>query len=355
MSLTAYVRYDNKGRIVPGGPIVTSVKPKVGDWVAISDVLVTTTPPNYKLRAFVRYINRIGGQNNSNKYVAGSLILQHDAPKDGGNWKEVYFIKPCESCNTTTTTTTTCVPFINSIIISEGSLSTTNGTYIRTDPSSGFTQVGGPSFIFNSSGDGWYINSGAGNAAKNTSTLGTGSWVPWAPGNSSGIIAEYIYQQCTTTTSTTSSSTTSTTSTTTSSTTSTTSSTSTTSTTTTIAPLYNTINLAFAIPDDGPSVACSNATNPLLLVPIYYEFGTTITENVTFLYYDTALTNPVISGYYSDGTNYYAVNIFGLVQVIGSCVTTTTTTTTIAPGGDFITTEGSDPIITEGGDNLIIE
>jgi hypothetical protein len=106
MSLTAYIRYDNKGRIVPGGPIVTSVKPKVGDWVAISDVLVTTTPPNYKLRAFVRYINKIGGQNNSNKYVAGSLILQHDAPQDG-NWKEVYFIKPCESCNPTTTTTTT--------------------------------------------------------------------------------------------------------------------------------------------------------------------------------------------------------------------------------------------------------
>lgn len=105
MSLIAYIRYDNKGRIVPGGPIVTSVKPKVGDWIAISDVLVTTTPPNYKLRAFVRYINKIGGQNNSNKYVAGSLILQHDAPQDG-NWKEVYFIKPCESCNPTTTTTT---------------------------------------------------------------------------------------------------------------------------------------------------------------------------------------------------------------------------------------------------------
>lgn len=98
MSLTAYVRYDNKGRIVPGGPIVTSVKPKVGDWVAIDDVLVTTTPPNYKLRAFVRYINRIGGQNNSNKYVAGSMILQHNEPQDG-NWKEIYFIKPCDSCN----------------------------------------------------------------------------------------------------------------------------------------------------------------------------------------------------------------------------------------------------------------
>jgi hypothetical protein len=39
----------------------------VGDWVAVEDVLVTTIPSNYKLRAFVRYINKIGGQKNSNK------------------------------------------------------------------------------------------------------------------------------------------------------------------------------------------------------------------------------------------------------------------------------------------------
>jgi len=91
MSLTAYVRYDNQSRIVPGGPIVTSVRPKVGDWVAIDNVL--TTAPNYKLRAFVRYINKVSGKNNSDKYVAGSLILQHNEPQDG-NWKEIYFIKP---------------------------------------------------------------------------------------------------------------------------------------------------------------------------------------------------------------------------------------------------------------------
>lgn len=127
MSLIAYIRYDNKGRIVPGGPIVTSVKPKVGDWVAISDVLVTTTPPNYKLRAFVRYINKIGGQRNDNKYVAGSLILQQDAPKDG-NWKEVYFIKPCESCNTTTTTTSTSTTTSSTTTSTTSSTSTTTTT-----------------------------------------------------------------------------------------------------------------------------------------------------------------------------------------------------------------------------------
>jgi len=95
MSLTAYVRYDNTGRIVPGGPIVTSIKPKVGDWVAVDDVLTTT--PNYKLRGFIRYIK-------NGDYVAGSLILQHNEPQDG-NWKEVYVLNPA-CCATTTTTTT---------------------------------------------------------------------------------------------------------------------------------------------------------------------------------------------------------------------------------------------------------
>jgi hypothetical protein len=135
MSLTAYIRYDNQGRIVPGGPIVTSVKPKVGDWVAISDVLVTTTPPNYKLRAFVRYINKIRGQRNDNKYVAGSLILQQDAPKDG-NWKEVYFIKPCESCNTTTTTssTSTSTTSTSTSTTTTTSTSSTTTTTTTTNP-----------------------------------------------------------------------------------------------------------------------------------------------------------------------------------------------------------------------------
>lgn len=83
---------------------------------------------------------------------------------------------------------------------------------------------------------------------------------------------------------------------------------------------YSVAQLAFAIPDDGAGVACSDAANPSLLSPIYWAPGVGIEANVTFLYYDTALTNPVVSGYYSDGTTYYAVNIYGLVQVIGSCV-----------------------------------
>jgi hypothetical protein len=104
---------------------------------------------------------------------------------------------------TTTTTTTICVEFINSIIISNGSYAPANGTYTRTDPSEAFTltEVGGSIFF---GGDAWYIfNSGIGNVARNTSTLGTGIWEPWAPGNSSGITAEYFYYTCPTTTTTT--------------------------------------------------------------------------------------------------------------------------------------------------------
>jgi len=119
----AYVRYDNTGRIVPGGPIVTSVKPKVGNWVAVSDVLTTT--PNYKLRGFIRYIK-------NGDYVAGSLILQHDAPQDG-NWKEVYVLNPACCAVPTTTTTTTNIPVTTTTTTSSStSTSTTTSTSTST-------------------------------------------------------------------------------------------------------------------------------------------------------------------------------------------------------------------------------
>jgi len=103
----------------------------------------------------------------------------------------------------TTTTTTTCVEFINSIIISNGSYASANGTYTRDNPSGSFTLTEGDGSIF-FGGDAWYIfNSTIGNVARNTSTLGTGTWEPWAPGNSSGITAEYFYYTCPTTTTTT--------------------------------------------------------------------------------------------------------------------------------------------------------
>jgi hypothetical protein len=122
MSLTAYVRYDNTGRIVPGGPIVTSIKPKVGDWVAVDDVL--TTVPNYKLRGFIRYIK-------NGNYVAGSLILQHNEPQDG-NWKEVYVLNP--ACCATTTTTTSSSTSTTTTTTSTSSTSTTTSTSTTIPP-----------------------------------------------------------------------------------------------------------------------------------------------------------------------------------------------------------------------------
>ena len=105
--------------------------------------------------------------------------------------------------NSTTTTTTTIAPFINTIIISNGSYTAANGTYTRDNPSGAFALTGGGGSIF-FAGEVWYIfNTAVGNVARNTSTLGTGTWEAWAPGNSSGIIAEYSSYICPTTTTTT--------------------------------------------------------------------------------------------------------------------------------------------------------
>ena len=102
---------------------------------------------------------------------------------------------------TTTTTTPICVDFINSIVISNGSYALANGTYTRDNASGAFTNENGSIFF---GGDAWYIfNTAIGNVARNTSTLGTGIWEPWAPGNSSGITAEYSSYICPTTTTTT--------------------------------------------------------------------------------------------------------------------------------------------------------
>lgn len=98
----------------------------------------------------------------------------------------------------------------------------------------------------------------------------------------------------------------------------TTTSTSSTTTTTTTLPPSSSELFAFASSEDGASVACNNASNPSLLSPIYWAPGG-VEANVTIFYTDPALTIPAPSGYYSDGFLSYAVNAFGLVQVIGSC------------------------------------
>jgi len=184
MALTAYIRYDHNNRIVPGGPIVTKNKPAVGNWQVVAEGTNVTLVG--QLRAFVK-LNRY------NKPLAGSLFLGKYKPATG-KWLEV---------NATYTPQAPCVPFINTIIISNGSFSSTNGTYTRPDIATAFSQVGGTGAIF-FGGDAWYLNAGvAGNVARNTSELGTGTWEPWAPGSSSGITAQYIYSSCGTTTTTT--------------------------------------------------------------------------------------------------------------------------------------------------------
>jgi len=84
--------------------------------------------------------------------------------------------------------------FIVQIIIDTGSYLNANGTYTRSNSASSFTKTGGiPGSIFFSDNE-WYIFSTAiGNVALNSSPLGSGMWLPVAPGNSSGISASYTY------------------------------------------------------------------------------------------------------------------------------------------------------------------
>lgn len=97
MSLTAYIRYDNNGRIVPGGPIVTKNKPTVGNWQVVTPGTSVTLVG--KLRAFVKVNEKAGG------YVPGSLFLGKSKPATG-KWVEINATFEGAVSPTTTTTTT---------------------------------------------------------------------------------------------------------------------------------------------------------------------------------------------------------------------------------------------------------
>lgn len=99
MSLTAYIRYDSQGRIVPGGPIVTKTKPAVGNWQVVTQGTSATLVG--QLRAFVK-LDRF------NKPLAGSLFLGKSKPATG-KWIEVNasYEGPIVPPIPTTTTTTT--------------------------------------------------------------------------------------------------------------------------------------------------------------------------------------------------------------------------------------------------------
>lgn len=97
MSLTAYIRYDHTGRIVPGGPIVVKDKPANGNWQPVTEG--TTVTLSGKLRAFVK-VDRFG------KPLAGSLFLGKTQPATG-EWIEVNATYEGPVSPTTTTTTST--------------------------------------------------------------------------------------------------------------------------------------------------------------------------------------------------------------------------------------------------------
>jgi hypothetical protein len=97
MSLSAYIRYDHNGRIVPGGPIVTNNKPAVGNWQVVAEGTNVTLVG--QLRAFVK-LNRY------NKPLAGSLFLGKSKPATG-KWLEVNATYEGAVAPTTTTTTST--------------------------------------------------------------------------------------------------------------------------------------------------------------------------------------------------------------------------------------------------------
>lgn len=103
MSLTAYIRYDSKGRIVPSGPIVTKTKPTVGNWQVVTEGTSVTLVG--QLRAFVK-LDRY------NKPLAGSLFLGKSKPATG-KWLEVdATFAGSGGSSTTTTTTTTTIPSV---------------------------------------------------------------------------------------------------------------------------------------------------------------------------------------------------------------------------------------------------
>jgi hypothetical protein len=116
MSLTAYIRYDHNGRIVPGGPIVTKNKPAVGNWQVVAEGTSVTLVG--KLRAFVKINEKAGG------YVPGSLFLGKSKPATG-RWLEINAtfegaVAPTTTTTTsssTSTTTSTTTQGVNSIFI----------------------------------------------------------------------------------------------------------------------------------------------------------------------------------------------------------------------------------------------
>lgn len=95
----AYVRYNSQGRIVPGGPIISAQRPKVGFWQPVSYAIGTSVTSN-SLRAFVR-IDAYG------RVVPSSLLLLAGAPSAADSGTSFLEINATYIPYVPTTTTTT--------------------------------------------------------------------------------------------------------------------------------------------------------------------------------------------------------------------------------------------------------
>ena len=83
---------------------------------------------------------------------------------------------------------------------------------------------------------------------------------------------------------------------------------------------------SFVLGRDGANffTACTNyTTNPIT----YYSSVGAVLQVSTTLYLNNTLTNNVVAGYYSNGTDWYLCNASGVITSTGSCSTTTTTST----------------------------
>jgi hypothetical protein len=83
---------------------------------------------------------------------------------------------------------------------------------------------------------------------------------------------------------------------------------------------------SFVLGRDGANffTACTKYTTD----PITYYGGSGATLQIgTTLYSDNTLTNHVVAGYYSNGTDWFLCNVNGQITSTGSCSTTTTTST----------------------------
>ena len=94
---------------------------------------------------------------------------------------------------------------------------------------------------------------------------------------------------------------------------------------------------SFVLGRDGANffTACTNyTTNPIT----YYSGVGAVLQVSTTLYLNNTLTNNVVAGYYSNGTDWYLCNTSGVITSTGSCSTTTTTSTSTTSTSTSTTT-----------------